>query len=705
MTLNKLFGKLRKYNLRNYRQFMFSVIFAVGLVSSFLAVLCSAYIQSRLPLGGDSRKQIYLIFAISAIGALVFAIYSASLFFRYKSREVGIFMALGALKKKLAMAIFSDVLLILSICSLIGLLVGQVSAFIIGRLFERLITDGVGDHFSLSFSGFLSGLGFCLLISIAIFILTIRFMSKTNVMDVINEHRKSEPIKKVVTKKYLTSGVILVIVGILFGLIVPYVITRVTQRMLGAIPTVFYLLILVGLYRILVYSVAFHQKGRNPQNYYRNLISYGLLKFQGASVVKNMLGVTLLIMASLYAFFYVPMTYMGNMEIIEKFPMDIAYHYPQSAEEITQAEVVALAEEHQVTIENYQEVEFIMLLGSGVNRDEVDRQGKLIEAPTDRYAYMEFISTSQLKNITKKEVVIEPGTYKMIATKENKENLYNRYGDLSRVENQVAKIIEPLAYAGRIVVPELVHGSGFFTESRYVINDQDYQRLSTDLPADKKVTQVLIKVADLDETYDFTKAFFQHFVNRASKEMMVISYYDSYQAQEAKENGSPYGYGDELTIDPLNTKVELDWKYAPTLKIIEKKNQIFISAINFLVFLYAGIICAVAMAVIMYTRSLTVGLNNKQVFDDIGKLGGNNQFVTEIVRGQIKKLFVLPTILGSGLILFYTAITYWQNDGVLRPLEIKVLVFDVLVTVVLLLLVYLVYRFCFKQVKKLLGLT
>lgn len=48
----------------------------------------------------------------------------------------------------------------------------------------------------------------------------------------------------------------------------------------------FYLLSLFGLYRILMYAVAVHKRGRNPQKYYRNLISYGLLKFQGKSVVK-----------------------------------------------------------------------------------------------------------------------------------------------------------------------------------------------------------------------------------------------------------------------------------------------------------------------------------------------------------------------------------------------------------------------------------
>ena len=52
----------------------------------------------------------------------------------------------------------------------------------------------------------------------------------------------------------------------------------------------------IGLYQLLVYSVSCRQKGRNPQKYYNNLLYYGMMKFQGASVVRNMLVITLLLM-------------------------------------------------------------------------------------------------------------------------------------------------------------------------------------------------------------------------------------------------------------------------------------------------------------------------------------------------------------------------------------------------------------------------
>ena len=98
MTLSDLMKKLRKVNTRQYRQFWMCVVFANVLVAAFLGVLFSEFIQNALPEGGDSRKQIYLIFGIAVIGCFIFVLYAMGLFLRYKSKEVGVFLALGTKK-------------------------------------------------------------------------------------------------------------------------------------------------------------------------------------------------------------------------------------------------------------------------------------------------------------------------------------------------------------------------------------------------------------------------------------------------------------------------------------------------------------------------------------------------------------------------------------------------------------------------------
>ena len=74
MTLSDLMKKLRKVNTRQYKQFWLCVVFANVLVAAFLGVLFSEFIQNALPEGGDSRKQIYLIFGIAVIGCFIFVL-------------------------------------------------------------------------------------------------------------------------------------------------------------------------------------------------------------------------------------------------------------------------------------------------------------------------------------------------------------------------------------------------------------------------------------------------------------------------------------------------------------------------------------------------------------------------------------------------------------------------------------------------------
>lgn len=62
MTLHTIFQHLRKNNPGEYRLFLGCNTFAILLISSFLAVLTSPLVQSILPEGGDSRKQVYIIF-------------------------------------------------------------------------------------------------------------------------------------------------------------------------------------------------------------------------------------------------------------------------------------------------------------------------------------------------------------------------------------------------------------------------------------------------------------------------------------------------------------------------------------------------------------------------------------------------------------------------------------------------------------------
>ena len=196
MRLDKIWSKLRKKNRSQYVQFLFCIGFAAMLICSYLMMLMSPLIQNTLPDGGDSRKQVYMIFVLAAAGCIIFVIYAAGLFLRYKSREIGIFLALGADKKQIGRALCRDIIKCGTAASLAGLFAGCLLSWIIGTIFKAAMSETTDYSFSFTLAGLISSIIYVLIIMLLLSVLTLRSIKRSNIMDIINEHRKQEPLKK-----------------------------------------------------------------------------------------------------------------------------------------------------------------------------------------------------------------------------------------------------------------------------------------------------------------------------------------------------------------------------------------------------------------------------------------------------------------------------------------------------------------------------
>ena len=130
MTLSKIFAKLRKYNKKNYYQLKFCIAFAVMLIASFISMVLNPAIQNARPSGGDSRRMVYMIFAVAIIGCTIFIVYATRLFLRYRSREIGVFLALGAEKKQLSKALYAELSKMGAVYSFVGIILGCIVAYI-----------------------------------------------------------------------------------------------------------------------------------------------------------------------------------------------------------------------------------------------------------------------------------------------------------------------------------------------------------------------------------------------------------------------------------------------------------------------------------------------------------------------------------------------------------------------------------------------
>ncbi len=182
-----------------------------------------------LPEGGDSRKQMTTIFALALFGCVVFTIYASNLFFRRKSRQLGTLMAIGASRKRLAPGLFREVLLLSCASSLLGIAAGIPFVFLLWSGFRLFIVDSQEMQLRLDFR--------CLYLSAVFFAIVVtfscatayRYLKRTNIIDIIHEEHKNEPVKKL-GRWCGPVGLILILAGAVCGFEAPAVYMNLFSR-------------------------------------------------------------------------------------------------------------------------------------------------------------------------------------------------------------------------------------------------------------------------------------------------------------------------------------------------------------------------------------------------------------------------------------------------------------------------------------------
>ena len=98
---SEVYRHLRRKNWRQYALLAGCTFFSVLLITAYACMMRSPTVLTILPEGGDSRKQVMMVFVLAVLGCAVFTTYASGLFFRQKSREIGTFLALGATRHQL----------------------------------------------------------------------------------------------------------------------------------------------------------------------------------------------------------------------------------------------------------------------------------------------------------------------------------------------------------------------------------------------------------------------------------------------------------------------------------------------------------------------------------------------------------------------------------------------------------------------------
>ncbi|OUQ39858.1 FtsX-like permease family protein [Faecalibacterium sp. An122] len=700
-------GVLRRKNKSRYALLAGCSFFSVLLITAYSCMMRSPTILSVLPEGGDSRKQVMMVFVLAVVGCAVFTAYAAGLFFRQKSRETGVFLALGAARRQLQAEMGKELAVLSLLSCAAGALLGGPLAWGVWQIFRLFLVDSQEMALTFDPKAYLLALLFAGYVVAVLFWMGNRAVRHTNIMDVVQESHRSEPIREV-KPWYGRVGILLVVTGALAGYLMPgFFVNVLCWYPPSAVSAVFYLPAFVGIYMILLHTVVNDwRRGKR----YQNIITTSMMKFQGRQTVRNMLVMTLLIAGAYFAAFYSPMLSSSSAYSFSSRPVDFEYHMRSDQEQISRQEVETLAQEYGVEITSWAQVEAASLGGDGTVSIERNN-GVLGVTYTTEYREIAsggtFFSESAWNALTGQTVDLAPGTCANVLDDEGGGD-YLSGGDVTIVTNMVTGESLNVVPAQPLRFTMLL--------GCYVLDDGDYAAITRGLTDDWKQTYVCFNVADVQASYPFADALFHEIVNRSGPEVEVFDAWDPVSRQlQIAEKGS-YNYDDpeylkanDLTVidyDQCDTSDFRNyWLYMPQFRVLDQNDFVTTMAVFLMLFIFIALICFAAVVVIAFTRCMTLALTNARVYDDLRHLGASNAYLFQTVRGQVSRVFLVPAVVGTAVIsAFYGMILYF-NDNRFTPGEFAGMGTCAVVILVLSAVLYGVYRFTRRRVCRILGIA
>ncbi|MFQ6864244.1 ABC transporter permease [Blautia sp.] len=686
-TMKELEARLRRTDRKQAGLYLLCNFISLMLMTAYSALMFSPTVLNIFPEGGDSLRQLYMIFIMTLFGCTVFTVYAASLFFRKKSRQLGILMALGASRKTLAPGLFREVILLSGSSAFLGILAGFPFIMILWKLFRFFIVDNQYMVLNLDFSCLWIPLVFALLVLFCACLLAFVYLRKTDILDVIQEEHQNEPVREL-GLWCGPVGIILLIGGAMLGYNFPTFYRDLTHRFPSALLKVLcYSPVFAGLYMIMLHTVVNGWRFRR-KNPWKNIVARSMMKFQGKQTVNSLLVTTVLIAGGCFGIFYLPMLGTGTSMTIEQREYDYSWFWPSDQNLPSEEEIQTLAKEHKVQIADWKECPYLSLAVDSnmmIDNDDGSFSWKYYEIASEGH----FLSESDFNKISGQNLSVEPGEYYAVTNKE--ETSYRIVDNSTRFTNMTTREVLPVSFKGFVHFEQL--GALYVG----ILDDGDFQKISQGLTPKWHGTMAFFNSKGKD-SHPFARAFYEKIVASFDDDSISTGLYDpvEYLMTEGYTNdyfGTSYRNADErLDRSQLDSAdFRMSWNYMPQFRVLDSKEQLNTFSVFMMTFLFIGIVCFTAALVISYTRCQTLALNNAYVFYDLKRLGASPEYLSRELRRQAGPVFKIPAVVGMSCMVLLYGMMLYANDNRYTQSEIAGFLVCLEVIAVIALLFYAVF--------------
>lgn len=630
MTLNDISRKLFKNNRKQYGLFFFSIVFSIAMTGAYGVLQYSPTVTNVLVDGGSTQTISQAMFFGSMLGIIVFLVYADSIFLKYKSREIGIFLSLGIDRRSVQKIIVKEYTLLFQIAALLGLILSVPLAYLCWTLLN-LFLETKETAFSIGYTGLVIAVIFSLLNWLILRTINRRYIKTVDILKIIKTSDENEATKN--------GRLFLLILG---ALLVPAgIIAFFTLQNLGGILNTLFAFIglagaVWGVYLLIIQcaSIGDILKKYNDKAYYKNMVFYNLLKQKIRQYTRSIFVATLLITFTIFGIGFIAAGFIDGYNVALNEPYDYTinatYEHP-----MTEKRLGEIAEKSNVTITDIKCMDCLLLgVQNTYKNGEHDWSSRII------------VSEENFNALSGTSISVPKGSYTMYCDSSMKYKLNAFSADSSLFYNPTTEQEFTLTQNEPICRDELFNTRSIFS-SFLILNDEDYRVIAASITDEYKAVSYMVNVENWPSTADFQNNILETVISD-NDGVIFTNWHNS--ATFAK-TGSQAEY---LPFEGNETKIARLWSLYPLSKLSSTTTQFEAFATYLMLMLFIAIVAFVSAVMVIGLKLVSTIWDDTEVYDNLRRLGMKRKKIKGLISKQMLFVYFIPTVLGCIIGAFTT---------------------------------------------------
>lgn len=630
MMLNDISRKLFKNNRKQYGLFFFSIAFSVAMTGAYGVLQYSPTVTNVLVDGGSTQTISQSMFFGSMLGIIVFLVYADSIFLKYKSREIGIFLSLGIDRHSVQRIVVKEYTLLFQIAALLGLILSVPLAYLCWTLLN-LFLETQETEFSIGYVGLVIAVLFSLLNWLILRTINRRYIKNVDILKIIKISDENEAAK--------SGNLFLLILGALLvpvGIIVFFTLQNIGGFLCTLLAFIGLAGAVWGVYLLIIQcaSIGDILKKNNAKAYYKNIVFYNLLKQKIRQYTRSLFVATLLITFTIFGIGFIAAGFIDGYNVALNEPYDYAinatYKHP-----MTENRIEEIAEESKATITNIKHIDCLLLgVQNTYKSGECDWGSRII------------VSEDNFNTLSGAAISVPKGSYTVYydSSMEYKLNAFS--ADTSLFYNPTTEQEFTLTQNEPICCDGLFNTRSVFS-SFLILNGEDYRTIAATLSDDYKAVSYMVNVEDWQDTADFQNNILQAVISDNSG-VIFTNWHNS--ATFAK-TGSKAEY---LPFEGNETRIARVWSLYPLSKLSSTTTQFEAFATYLMLMLFIAIVAFVSAVMVIGLKLISTIWDDSEVYNDLRRLGMKRKKIKGLITKQMLFVYFIPTVLGCIIGAFTT---------------------------------------------------